>query len=153
MFDVLLIELLPFAKILFSGLSSPVFWYWPDIWYMNLSQVDIIQIKFDFYCLWPDCTPDIFFCFDLVFRTFLCGLARYWHQIWGINLYWYNTENFFTFVSFHVFSLELCLFEIFFGPVGDMYCFSNTYSMLVLYLFGLVGTVLLEYLFLFRILV
>ena len=54
--------------------------------------LDIIQIKFDFYCVWPDCTPDIFF--SLNFRTFLCHLAQYWHQIWGINLYWHNTENF-----------------------------------------------------------
>ena len=29
----------------------------------------------------------------LNFRTFLCHLARCWHQIWGINLYWHNTEN------------------------------------------------------------
>ena len=39
-------------------------------------------------------TPDIFFCLNLVFRTFLCHLVRYWHQIWGINLYSHNTENF-----------------------------------------------------------
>ena len=48
--------------------------------------------KFDFYCVLPDCTPKIFFCLN--FRTFLCHLARYWHQIWGIDLYWHNTENF-----------------------------------------------------------
>ena len=54
--------------------------------------LDIIQIKFDFYCVWPDCTPEIFFCLN--FSTFLCHLARYWHQIWGIDLYRRNTENF-----------------------------------------------------------
>ena len=92
-FDLLLIELLPFAKILFSWLSSfclvILAWHF-GIW----NCLDIIQVKFDYYCVWPDCTPDIFFCLNLVFCTFLCRLARYWHQIWGMNLFWPNTEHF-----------------------------------------------------------
>ena len=52
-----------------------------------------------------------------------------------MNLYWHNTEFFFTFVSFHVhfciLSGVMPLWNLL-GPVGDMYCcFSNTYSMLV----------------------
>ena len=91
-FDLLLHELLPFAKISFSGLFSVIFRH-IDLKFHMWICVDIIQIKFDFY-VWPDCTPDIFFCLNLVFCTFLCCLARYWHQIWGLNLYWHNTENF-----------------------------------------------------------
>ena len=96
--------------------------------------LDIKPIKFDFYRVWPDCTPDIFFCLNLVFHTSLCRLARYSHQIWGMNLYWHNTEFSFTFVSFYV---HFCILSgvtplwNLLGPVGDMYCFSNTYSMLV----------------------
>ena len=61
---------------------------WLDILVYEFVLID----KFDFYCVWLDCTPEIFFCLN--FRTFLCHLARYWHQIWGIDLYWHNTENF-----------------------------------------------------------
>ena len=108
-FDLLLIELLPCANIKFSDLFSSCLviltWHF-GIWIC----LDIIQIKFDFYCVWPDYAPDIFFCLNLVFRTFLCRLARYRHQIWGMNLYWHNTD-----VSFHIFYLELCLFEICWG--------------------------------------
>ena len=76
--------------------------------------LDIIQIQFDFYCVWSDCTPDIFFCLNLVFRTFFCGLARYWHQIWGMNFI-DIIQKVFHIVSFHVFFLQLCLFEICWG--------------------------------------
>ena len=36
------------------------------------------------------------------------------------------------FPHFHVFLQELCLFLNLLGPVGGMYCFSNTYRMLVM---------------------
>ena len=82
-FDLLLIELLPFAKFIFSDFSLPLFVTMTfGIWIC----LHMIQIKFfDFYCIWPNCTPDIFFCFNLVFCTFLSRLARYGHQIWGMN--------------------------------------------------------------------
>ena len=56
------IELLPFAKIQFSGLFSPVFCDIDlkfGIWiYLNI----IVQIKFDFCCVWPTFTWVITLC-------------------------------------------------------------------------------------------
>ena len=129
-FDLLLIELLPFAKISFSGLSFPVLIVILTWHFGRWICLDIMQIKFDFYCVWPDCTPDIFFCLNLFFRFFLCRLARYWHQIWGMNLYWRNTGNFHFCILSCILSGVMPLWNLM-GPVGDMYCFSNTYSMLV----------------------
>ena len=95
----------------FSFLDFPLLSCDIDLTFFIWICLDIIQIKFEFYCVWPDCTRDILFCLNLVFRTFLCRFARYWHQILGMKLYWHNTEKKFTFVSFHVFFLEFSLFE------------------------------------------
>ena len=93
-FDLLLLQLLPFAKIYFSGLFSPVFFY-INLKFGILICLDIIQIKFDFCNVWPRsyCTPVISFCYNSVFWTFLCSLFRYWHQVAGMNLYWHNPER------------------------------------------------------------
>ena len=68
-------------------------------------------------------------CYNLVFRTFLCCLLKYWHQIVGMNLYWvwHNTGRLWLLYPFWVMSLWNFL-----GQVGDIYCLSNTYRMLVL---------------------
>ena len=131
-FDLLLHELLPFAKISFSGLFSVIFRH-IDLKFHMWILLDIIQIKFDFY-VWPACTPDIFFCLNLVFRTFLCCLARYWHQIWGMNLYWHNTENFSLLYPF-MYSFWSYASLKFVGAVRGhvllQQYWSNTYNMLV----------------------
>ena len=45
------------CKIYFFGLSSPDLWLsWLHICCMNLSWHKLIQIKFDFYWVWPDFT-------------------------------------------------------------------------------------------------
>ena len=95
--------------------------------YIILICLEIIQIKFDFCHVWPtaNCTSVIFFSYNLVFRTFLCRLLRYWHQIVGMNLYCHNTEQVWLLYPFGVMPLWNLL-----GQVGDMHCLSNTYKML-----------------------
>ena len=134
-------ELLPFAKIKFSGVFSTVFWdidlkfgIWMCLWH-NTDQVwvsscltyfyrsycpllkfsfpefslqsfdiltlkiciwiclDIIQIKFEFRHAWPTFTGVIALCWNLLFRSFLCSLLRYWLEIWYMNLSWHNTDQ------------------------------------------------------------
>ena len=65
---------------------------------------------------------------NLLFRTFLCHLARYWHQIWGMNLYWHNTEIFHFCIVSCILSGVMPLWNLL-GPVGDLHCFSNTYML------------------------
>ena len=94
MFDVLLIELpqyCPLQKYRFPDillLTCDI-----DLTFVIWICLDSIQIKFDFYCVWPNCTADIFFCLNFVYHTFICRLGRYGHQIWGLNLNWHNTEK------------------------------------------------------------
>ena len=89
---IFLHELLSFAKISFSGLSSAVFW---DI-YLKFGLwigIDIIQIKFEFHHAWPAFTGVIALCKNLVFRTFLCSLLRYWLEIWYMNWFRLNIDQ------------------------------------------------------------
>ena len=51
----------------------------------------IIQIKFDFGCVWPTFTSVIALWNNFIFRTFLCHLSTYWVEISYINLSWHNT--------------------------------------------------------------
>ena len=92
MLDILLQELLPFAKIQFSRFFSPTFWDIDlvfGIWIYN----DIIQINFEFRHAWRTFTRVIAFCLNLAFQTFLCSLLRYWLQIWYMKLSWLNTDQ------------------------------------------------------------
>ena len=73
-FDLLLHELLPFAKILFSGLFFVIFRYIELKFHIWIC-LDIIQVKFDFGCVWPTFTWGIALCKNFVFRTFLCHLS------------------------------------------------------------------------------
>ena len=70
----------PSVTLQFSRLFSAVFWEIDlkfSIWICH----DIIQIKFDFRHAWPTFTGVIALCYNLVFRTFLCSLLRYWLEI------------------------------------------------------------------------
>ena len=55
--------------------------------------LDIIQIQFEFHHAWPTFTGVFALCWNLVFRTFLCSLLRYWLEIWYMNLSWHNTDQ------------------------------------------------------------
>ena len=170
MLDLLLQELLPFAKILFSRLFSAIFWDIVlkfGIWICH----NIIQIKFEFLHAWPIFTVVISLASKFVFRFFLRSLLRYLINILYMNCLWLNTDqvrvwscltNFYRiwylmpfakilfYARFPDFSLSyfdlstwnyfralwfadvgVIPFQNLLGPVGDLYCFSNTSRMLV----------------------
>ena len=90
--DVLLRELLSFAKVRFSGLFSGVFWYIElkcRIWIA----FDLIKCEFEFRHAWPTFTGVIPIWWNLVFRTFLCSLLKYWLEISYMNLSSCFTEH------------------------------------------------------------
>ena len=104
-------------------------------------------------------------CWNSVSRIFLCRLFRYWIEIWYLNIFWLNTDQFlllpsltflymsycpllkFSFPAFSMQSFEILTLnrwssswsvfigvmppKYLLGPVGDMYCLSNTFRMLV----------------------
>ena len=88
-FDLFLHELLPFAKISFSGLFFVIFWHIELKFHIWIC-LDIIQVKFDFGRVWPTFTWVIALCKIVVFRTFLCHLSTYWVEISYMNLSWHN---------------------------------------------------------------
>ena len=94
-------------------------------WYMNFSWHNTDQVWLLLRLTWLHIKYFLLF----KFPHFLCHLARYWHQMWDINLYWHNTENFSLLYPFMYSFWSYA--SLLLGPVGDMYCFSNTYSMLV----------------------
>ena len=65
-FDLLFIELLPFAKIQFSRLSSPFLWYWIDIWYMNLVWHNTDQVWLLLFLNWLLTRYFLFFRFSFL---------------------------------------------------------------------------------------
>ena len=74
----------------FSELFSVVFWdidFKFGIWIC----LDIIQIEFDFGCVWPTFTWVIALCWNFVFQTFLCHLSTYWLEISYMDFSWHNT--------------------------------------------------------------
>ena len=82
----------PFLKFSFPDFSLQSFEILTsnlNIWICH----DIIQIKFQFCHAWLSFTGIIAHSLNLVFRTFLCSLLRYWLQIWSINLSWHNTDQ------------------------------------------------------------
>ena len=113
--DLFLQELLPFDQFLFSGLFSAVFW---DI-QLKLCiwmAFDSIQIKFEFRHAWPT-FKGVNALFKDASQTFLCPILIYWLEI--------------TFWPFWSAVVRVMPLENLLGPVGDLYCFSNTYRMLV----------------------
>ena len=74
----------------FSELFSVVLWDL-DLKFGIWICLDIIQIKFDFGCVWPTFTWVIALCKKSVFRTFLCHLSTYWVEISYMNLSWHHT--------------------------------------------------------------
>ena len=62
--------------------------------------LDIIQIKFEIWRVWPNWTAVIVFSYNLVFDTFICRLLRYWHQILGVWIYTDMLQNQFYFCIF-----------------------------------------------------
>ena len=90
--DLLLQELLTFAKIYIFRLFCAVFWD-IDLKFFIWIGIDIIQIKFEFQHTWCTFTGVIALCKNLVFKTFLCSLLRYWLEIWYMNWFWHNTKE------------------------------------------------------------
>ena len=76
----------------FSELISVVLWdidFKFGIWIC----LDMIQIKFDYGCVWPTFNWVIALFKNLVFRTFLSLPWRYWLEILYMNLSWHNTDQ------------------------------------------------------------
>ena len=75
-----------FVPLRFSGLFYVVFW---DIYLKFDIYIchGIIQIKYEFSHAWATFTGVIALCLNLVFRTFLCRLLRYWLATWYIWIY------------------------------------------------------------------
>ena len=75
-FDLLLQELLPFAKILFSRLFFVIFGHIHLKFHIGkIICLDIIQVNFDSGQIWPTFTGVIALCKNLFFQTFLSCLV------------------------------------------------------------------------------
>ena len=74
----------------FSDIFSVVLWD-IDLKFGIWICLDIIQIKFDYGCVWSTFTWVIALCWNFVFWTFLCHLSTYWVEISYMNLSWHNT--------------------------------------------------------------
>ena len=82
----------PYPSTRFSKLFSVVLWD-IDLKFGMWIRLDTIQIKFEFRHAWLTFTGVSALCWNLVFRTFLCCLLRYWLEIWYMNLSWHNTDQ------------------------------------------------------------
>ena len=82
----------PLLKFSFPAFFSAVFWD-IDLKYGIWICLDTIQIKFGFHYAWSTFIGVIALCWNLVFRTFLCCLLRYWLEFWYMNLSWHNTDQ------------------------------------------------------------
>ena len=128
--DLLFQELLPFASNLFSGLFLSML---SHIWMKVGSKLpyEELQIKFNFRHGLPTFSRVIALCLKFGFPDFSCLIC--------FHIYISNNElktHFIEGAIFYLFFIKKCAEIVaadlkLLGSVGDLYCFSNTYSMLV----------------------
>ena len=82
---------------------------------------DFIQINFEFRHAWPTFTGFNALCKNLVLRTF--------PKLFSVVFWFIDLKITFGFLSVFVGVMPL---ETLLGPVGDMYCLSNAFRMLVI---------------------
>ena len=90
----------PLQKFRFPDFSLSSF----NIWIC----LDIIQVTFDFGCVWPTFTWVIALCKNFVFQIFLCHLLTYWLEISYIDLSWHNTGQVLILSCLTYFELSYC---------------------------------------------
>ena len=76
----------------FSELFSVVLWD-IDLKFDIRLYLDMIQIKFDFSCVWSTFTWVIALCNNSVFQIFLSRPLRYWLENWYTTLSWHDTDQ------------------------------------------------------------
>ena len=105
----------PFAKIQFRVFSSADFWYWIEIWYLKIFWLNTDQVLllssltffFTGYC------PLLILSFpDFSTQSFEILTLNRWSSSWS-------------------FFIGVMPPKYLLGPVGDMYCLSNTFRKLV----------------------
>ena len=97
-------------------------------WYMNLSWHDTDQVWL--LLRLTRLHSRYFLLFKFSFPHFTLSSCKILTSNLGYEFVLTYYRKCFTLLSLHVCFLQLCINLL--GPVGDMYCFSNTHSMLVL---------------------